>query len=333
MNKLFFSILVTLACVTTDSQATKKRRNRDSNSNSAQKLVPVKTEPEEVLELFTLPSDILYHLLLHVIRQSRTAEEAGLNVKSCLSANKASLSLLSNQDYTGKLIKQIAKRFTIPVFKAAIALATFTSTEFLIKYLAQVDNVKEKKAIGTYMHESNAKETFYLLRCRASLSNHIINRTLHRFTHAGNQAVIQKLLGLGADINSLDGVNRSPIMYAINLKHITIVTLLLFAHAQVNVRDIYGDTPLHWAASTGPTEVVQMLLQHGASVNIANNHEETPLMNAVTKNKIEIVQTLLDADADVFAQNTYLQTAYDIAVSKQNHSIIALLKQYIDYRI
>ena len=99
---------------------------------------------------------------------------------------------------------------------------------------------------------------------------------LCRGDRGGNLAEVQRLLGLGADVNFQDGK---------------------------------GKTALHRAAKSGFVDVVKLLLKNGAKTDIGDHNQETCLFDAVNstikakQNKAAAIRLLLDAGADPDHEN------------------------------
>ena len=54
--------------------------------------------------------------------------------------------------------------------------------------------------------------------------------------------------------------------------------------ADINVKNSSGRTPLHYAADNGHTTIVEYLLTKGAEINVKNNNDNTPLQLAAAAN-------------------------------------------------
>ena len=59
-----------------------------------------------------------------------------------------------------------------------------------------------------------------------------------------------------------------------------ICELLIAYGADINSQDKHNSTPLHWAANVGNATVVDLLLGYGANVNAVNINNQTPLFEA-----------------------------------------------------
>ena len=97
-----------------------------------------------------------------------------------------------------------------------------------------------------------------------------------------NKNLIELLLNYGARVNEKTGTfNLSPLHVAsigIEGKANQNICELLIAHgAELDSQDKHNSTPLHWAANVGNAIIVELLLSHGANVNAVNINNQTPL--------------------------------------------------------
>jgi ankyrin repeat protein len=94
-------------------------------------------------------------------------------------------------------------------------------------------------------------------------------------------AIVQSLIGAGANFREKDGANNSLLHIA---PYAGVIRVLRQNGLDVNAQNKDGDTPLHMAVgSLGldpcPTRIkgIKQLLQEGANPEIKNNKGETPL--------------------------------------------------------
>jgi ankyrin repeat protein len=117
---------------------------------------------------------------------------------------------------------------------------------------------------------------------------------------AGDAETASGLLKLGAQLERVDRVNRTPIMYAARSKNPETLQVLLDAGADIQARDRLGNTPLSWAAGFGTADGVQVLIDAGSDANIVDTAlGYTPLLWASGFGDSASVKILLEADADV----------------------------------
>ncbi len=148
-----------------------------------------------------------------------------------------------------------------------------------------------------------------------------VNRTpLMYAARSKNNDAIQVLLDAGADIQSRDTLGNSPLSWAAGFGDADGVALLIENGADVNVRDaVLGYTPLLWASGFGDAKSIPILLEEGADVSVRDNAEgRTPLMHAVRTGTLAGVEQLLDANASLTAIDNGGQTPLMIAAGSNN---------------
>ncbi|MAI66912.1 MAG: hypothetical protein CMJ26_03425 [Phycisphaerae bacterium] len=117
---------------------------------------------------------------------------------------------------------------------------------------------------------------------------------------AGDAETASKLLELGAQLERVDRVSRTPLMHAARSKDPATIYLLLDAGADIQARDRLGGTPLSWASGFGSPAGVQALIDAGADANTVDSVlGYTPLVWAAGFGDSKSVAILLEADADV----------------------------------
>lgn len=85
------------------------------------------------------------------------------------------------------------------------------------------------------------------------------------YAAAKDMAILQTLINAGADINGLNGKNRTALHNAVLKNNITNVRLLLDNGVNVNIEDIYGKTPIFYAQKG--SDIYKMLLESGARIS------------------------------------------------------------------
>ena len=133
----------------------------------------------------------------------------------------------------------------------------------------------------------------------------ILDKQLLDAAANGNSEQVERLISLGADVNTVDGRGYTPLHLAAVTGHTDILNLLIGEGADVNAKDDSGQTPLHLAASNGHTNIVKLLIGAKADVNAQDRLNKTPLHWAVMFGRIETLDALIKAGANINAQDIY----------------------------
>ncbi|XP_052702923.1 ankyrin-1-like [Crassostrea angulata] len=148
---------------------------------------------------------------------------------------------------------------------------------------------------------------------------------LHKATKCGHESTVQLLLDEGAAINSCDLNKETPLHKVSILQSESTVQLLLEKGADINLCDINNETPLHKASEWGRENTVQLLLDNGANINSCDTNKETPLHKASEWGRESTVQLLLDNGADINSCDTNNETPLYKASEWGRESIVQLL--------
>jgi hypothetical protein len=104
---------------------------------------------------------------------------------------------------------------------------------------------------------------------------------LHLATVHGDLEKVKYLLEHGADSNSCDANNRTPLHLAIqpdSVFHSPEIASLIIQHGGlVNARDSHGRTPLHYACLVNSANLSKILLENKADMTVEDEHRKTPL--------------------------------------------------------
>ncbi|XP_067659828.1 uncharacterized protein [Haliotis asinina] len=97
---------------------------------------------------------------------------------------------------------------------------------------------------------------------------------LHVACWEGNLVEVKRILDTGrGDVNSRDGVGRTPVMAAALGGHRDVVKLLVSRYADVSLVNVYGNNILHFACYGGDRETAEFVLSlDGVDVNTRNNN-------------------------------------------------------------
>ena len=110
--------------------------------------------------------------------------------------------------------------------------------------------------------------------------------------------IIDILLKHGANVNTLTGDGRTPLMAASKYGHVEAVGMLLSGGASLEILDEDGDTALRYANDNNQTQVVELLLKSGANPSVVGTDKWSCLLVSCCDNNYEIVPLLLKYGAD-----------------------------------
>jgi ankyrin repeat protein len=104
---------------------------------------------------------------------------------------------------------------------------------------------------------------------------------LHEAAKNGNLAELIRQLNEGADVNSRESHDVTPLLTAVCNNHPSVVSCLLERGAEVDARDDIEGTPLMAAAAYRHLDVLELLLGKGANVNAKNSEGRSALSFAL----------------------------------------------------
>ncbi len=96
----------------------------------------------------------------------------------------------------------------------------------------------------------------------------------------GDHSQVQKLLGAGADANTLDSEGTSALMHSVIESDLKMMKLLIDRGANVNAKNALDSTALMYAATN--LAKTRLLLDRGAEVRVKGKRGATPMSVAVT---------------------------------------------------
>ncbi len=135
---------------------------------------------------------------------------------------------------------------------------------------------------------------------------------------------VERLLKAGADPNSRNGLEFTPLYIAAASHQPLAVDALLMAGAQVEAGSAYG-TPLHFACATANMEDADKFLSRGANPNATRGDGMTPLMFAANAGFPPLVADLLKHNADVNAEDDGGASALSLAARNGNDPVVGML--------
>lgn len=110
--------------------------------------------------------------------------------------------------------------------------------------------------------------------------NHYEETVLMTLARRGQTDLVQRLVGLGAEINARNKIGDTALYLAADNGHSYTVKALAELGAEVNTANLGGWTPLMMAAARGDLETMSILLEQGADVQPKNRWGATALSEA-----------------------------------------------------
>ena len=140
------------------------------------------------------------------------------------------------------------------------------------------------------------------------------NKLLLRAARKNKPLEVKALLKAGANINTTDENNKTPLYLASEKGYEEIVNILLsYKEIKVDTKDKKGLTPLMIASSKGYLNIVKALVNKGANVNSKTKEGFLPLILAIWKAKNPTAVYLINnTKADLNTAIVYGQTALSL---------------------
>lgn len=146
--------------------------------------------------------------------------------------------------------------------------------------------------------------------------------------NSGSLIALSQLLDFGANVNSMDCWDHTPLMVAIKNDNFEAIAILLEYRANVNSIDRNGDTTLIYACRGNRPKIVAVLLAHGANVDSIDRNGDTALVYACRDNMPEIVAILLEYGANVNSINHDGDTALIHACRGNMLRVVVILLEH-----
>ena len=157
------------------------------------------------------------------------------------------------------------------------------------------------------------------------------NKTaLHLAASSGLDAMVYKLIRLGADINARDFNLQTPLHEASVKGHKKVVEILVNEDAAIDAQDSDLQTPLfhplfHWLSQTSRTsqadhmDIIKLLVDKGADINAKDRYGNVPLHFAINNEcSKEKVQLLLKLGGNISALNHDHKTPLLLALERRS---------------
>lgn len=151
---------------------------------------------------------------------------------------------------------------------------------------------------------------------------------LHYASDGGHTSIVKSLLNAGAEINRRDQYGRSPIQLAAMYGHVATARAILAHRANVDVTDRWGKSPLDSAEDGGYYKLAVLLLQNGATPNSNDPHLHEVLCAAAAYGYSEVVLKLIRAGAEPQKKNEYGMTPFQTAKQAGHEKTAQILLEH-----
>ncbi|KAM3071951.1 hypothetical protein ACMFMF_007348 [Clarireedia jacksonii] len=150
------------------------------------------------------------------------------------------------------------------------------------------------------------------------------NRTvLSLVAEHGYDLVVSLLLEYGAQLDSSDRFDKSPLWWAVNANHATIARLLLDkgADPEGGIRQ----PPLVIAAESGRHKIVELLLEKRAQIDPSSHWNRTALSYAAGNGHKQVVRILLEKGAKIESKDDSHRTALSYTAGNGHEQVVRIL--------
>jgi|GEM_PF-4372206 len=152
-------------------------------------------------------------------------------------------------------------------------------------------------------------------------------------TLKGNLAIMEALIGAGADVDLPDFNEDVPLRHAVREGNTTTIKALIKAKANLDARDEYGGTALHGAAQKNNPLITELLIKAKAELNARDIYDATALHWATEEGDYSAAAVLVAAGADVNALNDEKQTPLHYTAQNNSTSARALINAEADINL
>ncbi|GAA0170552.1 hypothetical protein LIER_24783 [Lithospermum erythrorhizon] len=99
---------------------------------------------------------------------------------------------------------------------------------------------------------------------------------IHSFAREGDEENLLKCIESGFSVNVKDSEGRTPLHWAVDRGHQSVVELLISKNSDLNIKDDEGQTPLHYAAVCERAAIAELLVKQKADLHIRDNDGNSP---------------------------------------------------------
>jgi len=151
---------------------------------------------------------------------------------------------------------------------------------------------------------------------------------LHYAIELKNIKIIKMLLQYGSNPNTTDKFGHNSLHLAVKTRSYEICKIIIEYINDINAKYNTGETALHIACNLQLLNIVSLLLEHKINVNAQDySHEGTALHYAVILNNVPMVSMLLKYNSEPNVQDIFGQTPLHYCISESNFEIFTMLTQ------
>ncbi len=174
--------------------------------------------------------------------------------------------------------------------------------------------------------EGKITGAFPLSYVGSPISSSELKKRMFLAAQSGDVPQMEQILGAGADINSRDEHNDTPLIVGARHGQAGIVKLLIGKKGvDFDATNHSRGTALLSACERGHPEIVKLLLEVGANPNFKSLEGLTPLAIASRQGNTEIAKLLLARGADIKARTENGKTALNLASGRGQLDLVKLL--------
>jgi ankyrin repeat protein len=138
-------------------------------------------------------------------------------------------------------------------------------------------------------------------------------------------------MGVTLPFSTKDWISKGPVTWTTVSDNIKTVRILIDAGADVNTRDNFDNTPLIY--TTNPDmingrEIAAMLIQNGADMDAKGNGGQTALMHAGENGYAEMAKTLIGNGAKASTKDSQGKTALMLARKNGHEKTAEIIRLY-----
>jgi hypothetical protein len=142
---------------------------------------------------------------------------------------------------------------------------------------------------------------------------------------AKGDALLELLIGCGADVTYKDSLQQAAIFYAAKNGHRRQCEILLQSGLQPNDKDTYGQTALYYAAREGSVNVIETLLSFQADINLVDNLGQTAIFYAAREGKLDACKALVANGANINQHDRLRHTPLIWARRSNSQAVVEFL--------